>query len=349
MRLIGVFEEKKGGARFYSFLQRESVEAVYEALPQKEGLFQLWVIEEEDVERATHWFKEFQKNPEDPRFFLEKHPIDRQLSLGLQEKSESTKEYLGSYVNLKERVKAKTPWTRLMLALCILFYIWNHYELSNDDQKRAAPNAGRLTPLMLQLSYDVPIGLDKDSNWEGLYGMALKKLRSEDVSQSSPLFVKIRQGEVWRLFTPIFLHLNFTHIFFNMVALSILGAQIEERMKGWQYLLLTLVIGMISNTFQYLMSGPFFMGCSGVICGFAGFIWMRQRVAPWEGYPLQRGAFTFLAVFVLGMALLQSVIFFLARFSTVPFSVGIANTAHLSGAVAGMILGRISFFYKEKT
>ena len=108
--------------------------------------------------------------------------------------------------------------------------------------------------------------------------------------------------------------------------------------------MLTLTAGIGSNTIQYLMSGPFFIGYSGVVMGLAGFIWMRQRIAPWEGYPIQRVTLIFLAVFVLGMVALQSVSFFIQIFTNIPFVLAIANTGHISGAILGLLLGRSSFF-----
>ena len=125
-----------------------------------------------------------------------------------------------------------------------------------------------------------------------------------------------------------------------------LGTQIEARIKSWQYLLLTVLIGVISNTCQYLVSGPLFIGYSGIICGLAGFIWMRQKRAPWEGYPLHRSALVFLAIFIVGMFALQVVSFVLIRYNIANFPLNIANTAHLSGAISGLVLGRIPFFSK---
>ena len=73
---------------------------------------------------------------------------------------------------------------------------------------------------------------------------------------------------------------------------------------------------------------------------------MRQKKAPWEGYPLEQSTLIFLTVFVLGMAGIQITSFILLRFSIANFSINIANTAHIVGAITGIILGRIPFFSK---
>ncbi len=117
--------------------------------------------------------------------------------------------------------------------------------------------------------------------WRGIYDYFTQKKQ-----EATPMFEKIRQGEVWRLFTPCLLHRGFLHILFNMAWLWILGKQIEERAGKLRLLVLIIITAVVSDVTQYLISGPFFLGFSGVVVGMAGFIWMRQRVAPWEGYPL---------------------------------------------------------------
>jgi GlpG protein len=97
------------------------------------------------------------------------------------------------------------------------------------------------------------------------------------------------------------------------------------------------------------VSGPSFLGFSGVIVGMAGFIWMRQHCAPWEGYPLSRATLLFLLFFILAMAALGFLTFALNMFSILEISPIVANTAHIIGGVSGIFLGRLSFFARGKT
>jgi GlpG protein len=92
------------------------------------------------------------------------------------------------------------------------------------------------------------------------------------------------------------------------------------------------------------MSGPYFLGFSGIVVGMAGFIWVRQKIAPWEGYPLQRNTALFLLLFVLAMFGLEVVTFILQMMSVIKIAPNIANTAHIVGGLAGMLLGKLSFF-----
>src|SRR5690606_11843400 len=159
------------------------------------------------------------------------------------------------------------------------------------------------------------------------------KIKKEDSSQGEgALFARIRQGEIWRLISPVVLHSDLLHILFNMLWLWYLGRPIEHRIGPMRTLLLSLCVGVGSNTIQYLMTGPFFIGYSGIITGLAGFIWMRERKAPWEGYPLNKSTIFFLLFFIGAIFLLQVVSFCLQIFSSIKFAPSIANTAHITGA-----------------
>ncbi|MDJ0652300.1 MAG: rhomboid family intramembrane serine protease [Simkaniaceae bacterium] len=358
MRLIGTVKGQKQAHQFYSFLQAEKIACSYETDSHQEARFQFWVIQEHEVETAAHWLEEFQKNPSDPRFDVKEHPIDTQGIAANTSKEGDKKEPLPlRAIRLRGKVRPRMPITRLIILICALLYFWNSYQV---DRAKKEKNPHPLTSLMIALSYDMPTAENREelrkksfsehrtgdgAVWEGFYRVALGWPEAKE-KLDAPLFVQIRQGQVWRLLTPVFLHGSFFHIFFNMLWLGTLGRQVEERTKKWQYIAVTLIIGIVSNTFQYLMSGPLFIGYSGIICGLAGFIWMRQRRSPWEGYPLQKGTIAFLAIFVVAMLLLQLVSFFLVRFQIADFPVNIANTAHSSGAIIGMILGRIPLFSK---
>lgn len=359
MRLIGPLQGEKEAYKFYSFLQGEKIECSYEPISGKEGTFQFWIAHEDQVDIAVHWLEEFKKNTEDPRFDTEGHPIDTK---GIaEENSKGEKEsILLRAIRLRQKIRPKMGLTRFIILVCALLYIWNGYQISDIAKEDKDPKQFTLTPLMIELSYDIPTAENREelskeifsenkignaAVWDGFYGVALGWPHSKD-ELDAPMFVQLRKGELWRLITPVFLHGSFLHILFNMLWLWMLGRQVEERAKKWQYIAITLIIGIISNTFQYLMSGPLFIGYSGIITGLAGFIWMRQRHAPWEGYPLQRGTIAFLAIFIVGMMALQIVSFFLIRFQIAEFSMNIANTAHITGAIVGIILGRIPLFSK---
>ena len=182
--------------------------------------------------------------------------------------------------------------------------------------------------------------------WLGFYTLLLQEGVQGAVSglKEYPSFEKIREGEWWRLFSPILLHGNLLHLLFNMLWLIPLGKQLEQRLPSWRYLLFILIVAAFSNTAQYLMSGPNFLGFSGVLCGMLAFMWVRQKRAAWEGYRMDRLTFLFMLIFVLGLASLQLLSFFVEKAFAISLSSNMANMAHLSGGGMGWWLGRGQFF-----
>ncbi|MCH9631725.1 MAG: Rhomboid protease GlpG [Chlamydiae bacterium] len=160
---------------------------------------------------------------------------------------------------------------------------------------------------------------------------------------SHPVFEQIAQGEVWRVFTPALLHANLFHILFNLIWFVFLGKQIEQRLGFWRFSFFVLFAAALSNSAQYLMSGPNFLGLSGVIMAMAGYVWMRQSIAAWEGYTIQKPTLYFLGFYVLVLVLLQIASFVLERNGYKSIAPNIANTAHVVGAIVGVTLGRLNF------
>jgi GlpG protein len=94
----------------------------------------------------------------------------------------------------------------------------------------------------------------------------------------SSLFNEILHGQVWRLITPIFVHLSFLHILFNMLWFKDLGYLIEHSFGKNFLLVFVLISGLFSNILQYLVSGPQFGGMSGVLYAMLGFVWVFKKI-----------------------------------------------------------------------
>lgn len=90
-------------------------------------------------------------------------------------------------------------------------------------------------------------------------------------------FIQIKQGQVWRLITPIFLHANFIHILFNMMWLRTLGGMIEAEEGSLRLGLQVLTFAILSNVMQATLAGPAFLGMSGVNYGLFGYVWLVGR------------------------------------------------------------------------
>lgn len=365
MRLIGSIPNEKDAHAFHAFLLQAGIANTCE--PDNKG-FRIWVQDEDNFETAAELLEEFRRDPNDPKFERTEHPfippkIEKEAAEPDIPKPKSPFAYFVTYLNL---------------IACVLLFLWNGLEEAEIVQMNGTLAMQiSMSPIEQKLLFDYPAPFQLIDQLIQKYPMqSLKELKELpqgaqalynqaeamptwkgivdaylhgwDYVRQIPMFEKIRQGEVWRLFTPVLLHGNILHILFNMAWLWILGKQIEERISKWKMLLLILLLGIIPNVAQYLMSGPYFLGYSGIAVGMVGFIWMRQKVAPWEGYPLQKGIVIFLLVFVIGMFALGLVTTALQLFTSKSLPYNIANTAHIAGGLVGMALGKWNFFARKK-
>ncbi len=346
------------------------------------SICKIWIQDEDQVEDAIKWYNLFKEHPLDPIFHASQ-PLAAQDFAVLSSSNRNVPPSPPASpkpTKLSGWENQPMGWmTRVFLIICCLLFLATQLIKSSST----APNNVAVlsivsSPVDKTLLYDYPQfyelvdrfirfygyeGLEntKDlpneaqallqkiehtSFWQGFYHLALSE-GFQKLFQGyfgAPLFEKISEGQVWRLFSPALLHGDIFHLFFNMLWLIVLGKQIEQRMSKGRYLLFILVAGIFSNTAQYLMSGPNFVGFSGILCAMLTFIWVRQQQAPWEGYQLDRLTISFMLIFIIGMALLQSLSFFVEKFFDLGMSPNIANTAHLSGAFIGLLLGRLNFF-----
>lgn len=138
-------------------------------------------------------------------------------------------------------------------------------------------------------------------------------------------FPEIRAGEVWRLVTPIFLHGGMLHLVFNMLWLYQLGGQIEAHESSRYFAVMVIVLAIICNTGQYVVSGPLFVGMSGVVYGLLGYIWMMTQFQAATLYMLSQQTVMFMLMW-LGLCLVH----------IIP---NVANTEHVLGVLSGVAWG----------
>lgn len=354
MRNIGNFESEDLAKRFSLYLKKKGVENVFE---KSENKFEIWIYNEDEILAGKICLEEFEQNPLDPKFDVSMEDL-------VKEKIEEI-DFEKDFPPFIRTKPFRSVLTLTLFITCLIIYLFNVLQLISVDNKERRVVRTKVETLLF---YDSPAYFekmdllikkyDKDENWEekvsdelkgeklpflGFYPLLIDKIKGQTITIGS-MFEKISEGQVWRVLSPSFLHRDFLHLLFNMLWLWVLGRQIEEKLTRFRYLFLVLFFAVFSNTAQYLMGGPFFLGYSGVVTGMAGFIWSRQKMAPWEGYPLQKPVIYFLAIFILSTSLLQLVSFVMQIFGS-NFSLGfIANTAHISGALAGIALGRLPLF-----
>jgi len=370
MRIIARFEDLSLAEKFSAFLDSEGIDNSIDTnfnLQSEKTEASVWVHDEDELKKAENFFQEFLQNPNDPVYNVAPK-VPQPVT---PEPNEQNQEINAQDHQRVERPKEKMAVTLFFLFLCVVIFI-----ISSMQSFKVPKGTENLpTPIQLSMLYDVPQKLDilktylesKGDNlyvtlddlsqedkvevakilqmpmWKGYYSFLLPKKEDGNLL-SAPPFYKIRQGQVWRVFTPALLHGGLLHILFNMLWLWVLGKQVERRLSIVKSVLLILILGVVSNTAQYLVSGPYFLGFSGIILGLAGFIWSRQKVAPWEGHLIPPSTFMFLAFFVLALVGYQVLAFILQLFNIASLPGMIANTAHVVGAITGIVLGRLSFF-----
>ncbi len=98
-----------------------------------------------------------------------------------------------------------------------------------------------------------------------------RNLRVVDRYAMWPVAVHL-QHEYYRAFTAMWLHANFLHIFFNMLALLIVGPAVEVLLGKARFLALYLIAGLGGSVCSYLLSQPNAagIGASGAIMGIMG-------------------------------------------------------------------------------
>jgi rhomboid protease GluP len=134
----------------------------------------------------------------------------------------------------------------------------------------------------------------------------------------------IIQGQLWRLFTPMFLHGSILHIALNMYALLAFGPQLERYYGHGRYLGLYLVSGFAGNVASFLFSLAPSLGSSTAIFGLLGaeavFLYRNRKLF---GGSAQRALINLITIAVINLI--------------IGMSPGIDNWGHIGGLVGGVL------------
>ena len=127
-------------------------------------------------------------------------------------------------------------------------------------------------------------------------------------------------GEVWRLFTGMFVHANIAHIVGNMLFLFIYGLRAEDMFDIKEYLLIYFMSGLAGGLLTlFLWPDILSVGASGAIFGMIGatMVYLRRAI---------------------GQSIITALIFvfFLFAFN---FGPNVNYLAHLGGLAVGLIIG----------
>jgi GlpG protein len=261
----------------------------------------LWIYDEDRIPQARDELQGYLTRPDDARY---QSAVDAALAIRRQQQEldkQFRKNYrevsdLWAYPGLRRR-----PLTLALVALCIVVFLLE------------SQNGNRM----------------KQHLWFATLRLEQGQFRDNGLSD-------ILGGEVWRLVTPIFMHVNILHIFFNMWWLLDLGTMIEVRRGTLRLAMLILISAVISNFGQYIWmerTDPgephLFEGMSGVIYALFGYIWMKGLYQPEQGMALHPNTITIMLLWLV-----------LCMTGTIG---PIGNAAHFMGLVVGVACGVLRF------
>ena len=136
----------------------------------------------------------------------------------------------------------------------------------------------------------------------------------------------VRQGQLWRLFTAMFLHADMAHLFGNMYLLLMLGRVLDGQYSNRRFLFVYFTSGLCGSFLSCIFSHARSLGASGAIMGLGGALVCKLLFDKNREY-LRHGMLyanlAFLVVFNLGYGL---------------FNTGIDNYGHFGGFLCGFLL-----------
>jgi len=292
MRLVGELEELAYANIFSDYLTQLGIKNQVTEEPGDDKIaYEIWVHEEDRVEESESLLKKFLENPDGEEY------------QGVSEKARKIK---------KQAEKEAKEKPQYMDARTTIFY-------------RGAPRKGTLTVILIAACIIVAVLSKLGRDITPIRALFISELIIPPFSLVDSL-PEIWRGQIWRLFTPIFIHFGIMHLGFNMLWLWDLGNMIEDR-KGTLFLAIFIfIVSGASNLIQFLFAGPAFGGMSGVVYGLLGYIWMKGKYDPGSRLGLHK----------------TTVIMMIGWFFLCFLLPNIANWVHAGGLAVGIAWGYLT-------
>lgn len=145
----------------------------------------------------------------------------------------------------------------------------------------------------------------------------------------------IAQGEIWRVFTSMFLHAGFLHLLFNMFSLYLFGPELERMAGKARFLTIFLLAGIGGSLLTYVLfiDSPMYasVGASGAIFGVFG-AYASILVRYYKSTPQLRQILLPIIVISVILTFLQS---------------NVNAASHIGGLLTGFLLGLFYFTKKN--
>lgn len=305
MRMIGTIPSDTDAERFSDYLVTQQIGNMVEE--SAGGDWAVWVENDDDIDRGKRELHAFLQNPADAKYGA----ATRQAETIRKEQEKKQKTKRSEVIDVRTRWGQSRQWMApvtlsLIVLSCIVSVATGSMRFGMQPREQAID--------MLMFASPDPADQRK---WLDAHPQVDNRVQF----QTGYWLDHLRRGQVWRILTPILVHLSILHLLFNMFWLRDLGGMVEVR-RGTRYLLpLVLACAVISNIAQYYVAGPAFGGMSGVVYGLFGYVWVKGRFQPYLGLGIgQQTAMILMIWLALGFTGLLG---------------PIANTAHVVGLLVG--------------
>ncbi len=149
------------------------------------------------------------------------------------------------------------------------------------------------------------------------------------------------------IFTSMFMHGSFVHLFGNMLYLWIFGNNIEDYLGKFGFILFYFLCGIFAALMQILIS-PYskipMIGASGAVAGILGayfILFPRARITTLIFFGFFIRLIKMPALFVLGLWIIFQLFYGFSNLSLQGANSGVAWFAHIGGFIGGIILIKI--------
>ena len=304
MRQIGKLDKEKDAHRFADYLVTREIPAHAES--DQDG-WAIWVRDEDQLDQAREELENFRRMPDDSRYA----GVGRQAQTIRDENIRRQEEARRKTIEIRRSWKSgqgvarRCPVVFAMIGISVVVFLLTGGEFNQNNK------TFRL------LHFNDPIG----------------SVSGEEREFYDP-WVDVRRGQVWRLITPNFLHGDFLHLIFNMMWLHYLGSQLEDLKGSFRFLWFALGACLVSVLALILVdvdSGGLGGGMSGVVYALFGYVWMRWKFFPEEGFQLTQ------------FTVLLMIVWFFMCFKMQ----GVANAAHAFGLGYGIIAGYLPVLFQR--
>ncbi len=325
MRRIGTLSDGSLARRFCDYLVTLSIDSSTDVDGDgEEAAWSIWIREETDVARAREEFLAFEASPSGARYQVEDQAtrirderISEEQRRRKQQKQVQSMPPSGRGIGALSGMSVRQQGIPVTIAIIALSVMASFSTNFGDPHSRAGTNKSLEEKL-----YDGMSFVDRD-----------------EYRKTGDAFVSVKQGQLWRFLTPMFMHGDAMHLAFNMLWVFFLGSAIERLQGSWFFAALALGTHVVGISLHGMMSGmdflpatlqgvPFAIGASGAVYGLFGYLWIRPTIDP--DFPIRLVPMN--VALMLGWLVL----------CMTPVMSNVANGAHLGGLAAGIGVALIS-------